>query len=62
MSRKISLLSMLLCVCCVFGCSEETPTVSTNSNEIEAFLAENPELNISMEELDAQAEPGGETE
>ncbi len=62
MSPTIKLLSVLLCVCCVFGCSEKAPTVSTNSNEIEAFLAENPELDISMEELDAQPEPGGSTE
>ncbi len=62
MSSTIKLLSVLVCACCIFGCSEKAPTVSTNSNEIEAFLAENPELDISMEELDAQPEPGAGAE
>ncbi|QEF98548.1 hypothetical protein Mal15_26000 [Stieleria maiorica] len=62
MPRNLILSSLLLFLACVFGCSKDTPTVSTDSNEIEAFLAENPELNISMEELDAQPEPGGSME
>ncbi|WP_286177973.1 hypothetical protein [Stieleria mannarensis] len=62
MQRNLTLSSLLLCLACVFGCSKDTPTVSTDSNEIEAFLAENPELNISMEELDAQPETGGSME
>ncbi|GAA5508393.1 hypothetical protein [Novipirellula caenicola] len=56
---RLSLLSLTAC-CAMVGCGEDTATVPTDRDEMQAYIDAHPELNISDEELNA--EPPSEDE
>ncbi len=58
MMNKIRLLLLSLTACfTMVGCGSDAPTVPTNQDEMQAYIDEHPELNISEEELNAEPVP-----
>ncbi|GAA4462182.1 hypothetical protein [Novipirellula rosea] len=53
---RLTLLSLTACFVMV-GCGSDAPTVPTDQDEMQAYIDEHPELNISDEELNAEPAP-----
>ncbi|WP_372720872.1 hypothetical protein [Novipirellula sp.] len=53
---RLTLLSLPACFAMV-GCGSDAPTVPTDQDEMQAYIDEHPELNISDEELNAEPPP-----
>lgn len=51
---------MFVCAFFTVGCGSEAPTVPMDQNEMQAYIDEHPEMNITDEELNSQPEPGEE--